>query len=297
MRPAIRSLKNEDIHNSLLDTTRQYLVGNLKLPQPLSHIQSDDIEVGITKYVKAAIEQPHTHKRATEYQYVISGATVYLDLDSGEEFFFRKGDFYLIEAGVKYAQKAKMNTEILFFKSPPGNDKVNIETSDEVKKWLERPLRVQRKDHFNSPDAPKPNSICPAAAVAILNEKDEILLLKRRDSNKWTMPGGTLDFGESLITCAIREVKEETGYDIEITGLIGTYSSPGTLVEYSDGEVRQEFTIVYSGKIIGGTFCIDDESKEGCWQQRGGLNSLQFADSQLIRINDVMNYNGAPFLK
>jgi len=45
--------------------------------------------------------------------------------------------------------------------------------------------------------------------------------LRRKDNDKWTMPGGTLDFGESLTHCAIREMREETGLQIRITGLIG----------------------------------------------------------------------------
>jgi 8-oxo-dGTP pyrophosphatase MutT (NUDIX family) len=63
------------------------------------------------------------------------------------------------------------------------------------------------------------------------------------------MPGGTLDFGESLTGCAIREVLEETGLQIRITGLIGTYTDPHILIGYSDGEVRQEFTFVYAAEI------------------------------------------------
>ena len=58
------------------------------------------------------------------------------------------------------------------------------------------------------------------------------------------MPGGTLDFAESLTDCAIREVREETGFNIRITGLIGTYTDPHILIAYSNGDVRQEFTLV-----------------------------------------------------
>jgi 8-oxo-dGTP pyrophosphatase MutT (NUDIX family) len=81
---------------------------------------------------------------------------------------------------------------------------------------------LARRDYFYDPKAPKPNSIKPAAAVALFDENGRILLLRRKDNDKWTMPGGTMDFGESLGQCAVREVREETGFDIEISGLIGT---------------------------------------------------------------------------
>src|ERR1700758_3147618 len=87
-------------------------------------------------------------------------------------------------------------------------------------------LAMARRDFFFDPEAPKPNSIRPATAVALLNSVGELLLLHRKDKDKWTMPGGTLDFGESLTHCAIREVLEETGLQIRITGLIGTYTDP-----------------------------------------------------------------------
>jgi 8-oxo-dGTP pyrophosphatase MutT (NUDIX family) len=57
---------------------------------------------------------------------------------------------------------------------------------------------MARRDYFYDSEAPKPNSIRPAVAVALLDSGDHILLLRRKDNDKWTMPGGTLDFGESL---------------------------------------------------------------------------------------------------
>ena len=85
---------------------------------------------------------------------------------------------------------------------------------------------MARRDYFYDPEAPKPNCIRPAAAVALFDSDGNILLLRRKDNHKWTLPGGTLDFRESLTDCAIREVREETGLQIQITGLIGTYSDP-----------------------------------------------------------------------
>ena len=54
---------------------------------------------------------------------------------------------------------------------------------------------MTRRDYFYDPKAPKPNSIKPAAAVALFDADGRILLLRRKDNDKWTMPGGTMDFG------------------------------------------------------------------------------------------------------
>jgi 8-oxo-dGTP diphosphatase len=149
---------------------------------------------------------------------------------------------------------------------------------------------MARRDYFYDPEAPKPNSIRPAAALALFDSDAHILLLRRKDNDKWTMPGGTLDFGESLAHCAIREVREETGLHIRITGLIGTYTDPQILIAYSDGEVRQEFTFVYAAEIESGELKIDDESKEASWVPLMSAVELPLAESQRRRLKDVLAY-------
>jgi 8-oxo-dGTP diphosphatase len=149
---------------------------------------------------------------------------------------------------------------------------------------------MARRDYFYDAEAPKPNSIRPAAAVALFDSAGNILLLRRKDNDKWTMPGGTLDFGESLTDCAIREVREETGLQIRITGLIGTYTNPHILIAYSDGEVRQEFTFVYAAEIEAGELKIDDESKEAAWVPLSSAVELPLAESQRRRLEDVLEY-------
>src|SRR5258708_35898720 len=107
---------------------------------------------------------------------------------------------------------------------------------------------MSRRDYFYDPEAPKPNSLRPATAVALFNSAGELLLLHRKDNDKWTMPGGTLDFGASLTHCAVREVLEETGLQIHITGPIGTYTDPHTLIAYRDAEVRPQFTFQHTAE-------------------------------------------------
>jgi ADP-ribose pyrophosphatase YjhB (NUDIX family) len=61
--------------------------------------------------------------------------------------------------------------------------------------------------------------------IAIL-ENGKILLTKRRDLPVWCIPGGHLSPGESIVDAAIREAKEETGLNVDLTGLVGLYSLP-----------------------------------------------------------------------
>lgn len=58
------------------------------------------------------------------------------------------------------------------------------------------------------------------AGGCIFNDKGEVLLQKRADSNKWGFPGGVIELGETPQMAAIREVKEETGLDVEDGGLL-----------------------------------------------------------------------------
>jgi len=70
---------------------------------------------------------------------------------------------------------------------------------------------------------PVPKHIVSAATI-VINDKNEILLIKgpRRG---WEMPGGQVEEGESLQDAAIRETKEESGIDIEVTKFCGVFQN------------------------------------------------------------------------
>jgi ADP-ribose pyrophosphatase YjhB (NUDIX family) len=61
--------------------------------------------------------------------------------------------------------------------------------------------------------------------TAIINENDEILLIKRASNGKWAMPSGNLEIGESPVEGAIREAYEETGVRVKPMSLVGIYDS------------------------------------------------------------------------
>ena len=68
-----------------------------------------------------------------------------------------------------------------------------------------------RIDYWDDPDAPAPTSRKPSASVVLRNHSGELLLLRRADSGRWTIPTGALKNKETLTACAIRECREETG--------------------------------------------------------------------------------------
>ena len=71
--------------------------------------------------------------------------------------------------------------------------------------------------------------------------------------------------GESIADTVVREVKEETGYDVEVVAISGTYTNPGHVMAYEDGEVRQQFSMAFTARLIGGEPRTSSESKRVEW--------------------------------
>lgn len=156
---------------------------------------------------------------------------------------------------------------------------------------------ARRIDFRNDPEAPKATSIVPSANVAVTNEAGEILLIRRTDNGNWAMPGGAVDLGESLSQAGVRETKEETGIDCEITGLSGIYTDPGHVVLYtSNGEVRQEFSIVLTGRATGGQPTPSDETSEVRWVVLDALADYQMDDSMRLRVRHYAEHRDRPYL-
>ena len=99
--------------------------------------------------------------------------------------------------------------------------------------------------------------------VIVVDDRGRVLLEKRSDNGMWGLPGGGIEPGESVYETALREVKEETGLDVGITGLVGVYSEPSArrIVTYPDnGDVRHLVDIVLISEMISGEMVISSES-------------------------------------
>lgn len=156
---------------------------------------------------------------------------------------------------------------------------------------------MARIDYYDDPKAPKANSVVPSANVVVTNDDGDVLVIHRTDNDNWAVPGGAMDLGESLVDAAVREVKEETGIDCEITGLVGIYTDPKHIIFYtSDGEARQEFSVLFIGRLVGGTPTPSNESREVRWIPRDALASLTMDRSMRMRINHYLEGREQPYL-
>lgn len=142
----------------------------------------------------------------------------------------------------------------------------------------------RRTDYFDDPDAPAANSLVPGGAALTVDEQGRILLQRRADSGNWSLPGGTMELGETLGDAVMRETREETGLDVELTGIVGVYTDPRHVIAYADGEVRQEFVVVFSARPVGGTLAVSDESTDVGWFDPSTVANLQMHDSVRLRI-------------
>ncbi len=126
----------------------------------------------------------------------------------------------------------------------------------------------------------------------VVDDDGRVLLQRRTDNGMWALPGGKMELGESLAGCGIRETLEETGITVDITGIVGTYTDPGHVFAYDDGEVRQEFSICLLGRPVGGELRVSDESHEVAWFTPAQTDGLPMVASIRKRLADWRRGSG-----
>ncbi|MFI9783233.1 NUDIX hydrolase [Kitasatospora sp. NPDC051984] len=144
---------------------------------------------------------------------------------------------------------------------------------------------MSRIDYFHDPEAPPANSVVPSVTAVVTNAEGQLLLIHKTDNNLWALPGGGHDVGESVSDTVVREVREETGIDVEVLSVVGLYTDPNHVMAYDDGEVRQQFSICFRARPVGGTLRTSSESKEVRWVSPTDLADLDIHPSMRLRID------------
>ena len=142
---------------------------------------------------------------------------------------------------------------------------------------------MARTEYYDDPDAPEPNSLVVATSAVIVDDTGRILLQRRADSGNWALPGGAMDMTESLTDSVMRETKEETGLDIEVTGIVGTYTDP-------------KHIIAYTAKVLRGELRASHESTALEFVDPRQLDALPIHQTQRLRLGHFLERRTTPFL-
>ncbi|MEV6612132.1 NUDIX domain-containing protein [Kutzneria sp. NPDC051319] len=154
---------------------------------------------------------------------------------------------------------------------------------------------MARKDFYDDATAPKANSITVAVSAVIQNSDGQLLLIRRTDNDLYSIPGGGQEIGETLAQTVVREVQEETGITVRVVELIGIYSDPKHVIGYTNGEVKQEFSICFRGQPVSGDLRVSSESSEVHWVDPSALDELNIHPSIRLRIGHGLAHLEKPY--
>ncbi|WP_027482212.1 NUDIX domain-containing protein [Deinococcus pimensis] len=136
----------------------------------------------------------------------------------------------------------------------------------------------------------------PAAGVVVRDEGGRVLLVRRADDGTWGIPGGWAGPGENVTLTAVREAREETGWDVEITGLLGVYSEPEHMrLTYPNGDMAEFVNVIFEGRAVTHHGGFDDETLEVRFFAPEELPEIRATDAWPVR--DAVSDAPRPFVR
>ena len=136
-----------------------------------------------------------------------------------------------------------------------------------------------------------------AACGIVFDAQGNILLHRRADNGRWALPGGAIETGETAAEAVVREVFEETGYNVQVVRIIGVYSDPiHTTMRYPNGDVSSYVAIAFECSVVGGTPALSDETVEVQWYPPAALPE-GFNPGHVLRVQDALANQGAAFAR
>jgi 8-oxo-dGTP pyrophosphatase MutT (NUDIX family) len=94
--------------------------------------------------------------------------------------------------------------------------------------------------------------LLPSVTILVFDEERKVLLVKHSNEKLWVAPGGMIEPDESPETAALREMREETGTEIEIIRILGSFGGPDFRITYENGDEVVYVMTVYEAKIRSG---------------------------------------------
>ena len=134
-------------------------------------------------------------------------------------------------------------------------------------------------------DTQQPRHSVSVAGI-ITDDHGRALLIQRADNHRWEPPGGVLELGESIPDGLRREVREETGLDVEPVTLTGVYKNMN----------RGIVALVFRCKITGGDLATTDEASAFRWAADTEIPDLA-EEAYAIRVLDALNSDHPPAVR
>ncbi len=106
--------------------------------------------------------------------------------------------------------------------------------------------------------------LLPAVSVHIRDDAGRLLLVHQIDRQQWGTVGGAIEPGESPSEAAVREAREETGLEVELTGLAAALGGAGFQMTYPNGDECAYISIVYDARVVGGELAPDGVEVSQC---------------------------------
>jgi len=125
-----------------------------------------------------------------------------------------------------------------------------------------------------------------SVAGVITDDHGRALLIQRRDNHRWEPPGGVLELGETIHDGLLREVREETGLDIQPMSLTGIYKNMP----------RGIIALVFRCKITGGKLRTSNETTAFRWATEADTAELT-DEAYAVRVLDALHNDCSPVIR
>jgi ADP-ribose pyrophosphatase YjhB (NUDIX family) len=116
----------------------------------------------------------------------------------------------------------------------------------------------------------------PTVDIIIEVEGGIVLIERKNPPHGWAIPGGFVDYGETVEAAAIREAKEETGLDVQLTGLLGVYSDP------SRDPRHHTISTVFVASAAGQPIADDDAADAGVFTEETLPDDIAFDHREIL---------------
>jgi len=125
-----------------------------------------------------------------------------------------------------------------------------------------------------------------SVAAVIADDQDRVLLIRRRDNQRWEPPGGVLELDEDIITGLRREALEETGLHVEPIALTGVYKNMK----------RGVVALVFRCRATAGRLALNDEVSDFRWATPGEV-AATVDEAFAVRVTDALSCPAGPAIR